>query len=145
MLRAGVPRILIVLFTIALGTNGYYSTVHWTIMTGSIFATITVLGTAFWIDYLRTGRVHFLALVGLFIGIAIGIRPAGLALVPMIAVSAWLKWHQRDVSIALFAAALVLPVTVGLAAERIIYRIEHGARSGELCGRLGDEVDQAAW
>src|SRR4029079_12055797 len=85
LIRAGLSKLLIVLFAIALGANGYFSTLHLTVMTESTFATVTTLATAFWIDYLRTGKVRFLAFAGLLVGIAVGIRPAGIALVPMVA------------------------------------------------------------
>ena len=106
--------------------NGYFSSFQRTIMSESIFFTVTVLAVAFWIDYLRTGQTVFLALLGLSIGLLIGIRPAGILLVPMLAASVRLKWHKRDVSAPLLAAALMLPVMIGPVLEQLLYRAKHG-------------------
>jgi hypothetical protein len=126
LLRAGVSRVLVLFFAIALAVNGYFSSFQLTIMSESIFFTVMVLTLAFWIDYLRTGRAVFLVMTGLGVGFLIGIRPAGIMLVTMLVVSVWLKWHKRDVSRSLLAAALVLPLTIGPVAERLLYRAEHG-------------------
>jgi hypothetical protein len=126
LLRAGVSRILVLFVTIALAVNGYFSSFHHTIMSESVFYTVMAPTVAFWIDYLRTGRAVFLVIVGLGVGLLIGIRPAGIVLVPMLLVSVWLKWRKRDVSAPFLAAALVLPLTMGPLAERLLHRAEHG-------------------
>jgi hypothetical protein len=136
LLRAGVPRIFVAAFAITLGASSYFSTFSRTIMTESLFCTFMVLGLAFWIDYFRTGKVSALALTGFFIGISIGIRPAGVTLAPMLFVSAWLKWRDRDASSWLFALALVVPLALSLLAERIIYHARHGAVSASLSSYL---------
>jgi hypothetical protein len=127
-LRAGASRWMAAGFVLLLGLNAYFSSFQRTILTESLaFATTAVL-LAFFIDYLRTGRVMFLALAGLFIGIGIGIRPAGLFLVPMLFVAAYLNWRQRDVGKSLFLAALLVPVTVGPVAELLMHRAVHDQR-----------------
>jgi hypothetical protein len=77
LLRASIPRSLIVLFVVLLGANGYFSSFHRTIMTESLFFSVMVVGIALAIDYLRGGRVEFLADSGLCTGLLIAIRPAG--------------------------------------------------------------------
>ncbi len=75
LLRAGVARSLVVAFTLLLAGNSYFSSFHHTIMTESISFTVFALTTAWLIDYLRSGKVGFLALAGLCSGLLIGIRP----------------------------------------------------------------------
>jgi hypothetical protein len=128
LLRAGVSRVLVLFVTIALAANGYFSSFHRTIMSESIFFTVMAPTVAFWIDYLRTGRAVFLALIGIGVGFLIAIRPAAVVLVPMLFVAVWLKWHKRDVSGLLLVAALVLPIMIGPIAEHLLYRAEYGER-----------------
>jgi hypothetical protein len=127
--RSGFKRWLIALFAFLLGANLYFSTFQRTIMTESIGFSVIAIATAFLLDYLRTGRALFLALSGFFIGLAIGIRPAGLMIAPMLVVAMWLKWHRRDVSAALLLVALVVPPAGAWGIERLVYTLEHGKRS----------------
>ena len=140
LLRAGAPRVLIVVVTIALAANGYFSGLHRAIMAESLFFSALTIAAAFLIDYLRSGQIGSLAFAGLFIGIGIGIRPAGLFFLPIIPVAAWLKWSQRNVSAWAVAAVAVISLAVGPLLERIAYRAEHGDRHGSivsllLCGK----------
>jgi hypothetical protein len=50
----------------------------------------------------------------------------------MLVVSVWLKWHKRDVSQLLLIAALLLPLVLGPLAERVLHRVEHGARQDSI-------------
>ncbi len=43
----------------------------------------------------------------------------------MIAIAAWLKWHQRRASAAVFAVSLIAPIMVGPALEMVAYRAVH--------------------
>ena len=144
LLRAGVSGVLVLFVTIALAANGYFSSFQRTIMSESIYFSVMAPTVAFWIDYLRTGRTIFLVATGLGIGLLIGIRPAGILLVPMLFVSVWLKWQKRDVSGPPLIAALVLPLTIGPIAERscIVPNTanagppsygDHGRESGDAC------------
>ncbi len=126
LLRAGVPRLLVLLYVIALGGNLAFASFMRTILTESLFFTVTVVALAFLLDYLRTGKIHYLALTGLCFGILVGIRPAGLVLSPFLILAVWLKWPVRNASAALMVAALIIPIAVGPVAERIAYRIAHG-------------------
>ena len=89
---------------------------------------MTILITACWIDYLRTGKAKFLALTGLCVGFSIGIRPPGIMLAPMVVISVWLMWHRRNVSVLVLIAAVIGPLMVGPVVERLLYRVEHGGR-----------------
>ncbi len=126
--RASIRRAWILLFVLLLGTNAHFSSFQKTILTESIGFSVIVVATAFLLDYLRTGRAMWLALAGLFIGLGIGIRPAGIVLLPTLALAAWLKLRRRDVSALVLIAALIVPPAIGPAVERVLYRIEHGAR-----------------
>jgi hypothetical protein len=132
LLRTGVPRLLILVLVLLLGLNGYFSSFHLTILTESLFFSTLVIAAALLIDYLRTGRIGVLAGAGLFVGIGIGLRPVGVLLVPIIPLAAWLKWHRRNVSIAAMLAALILPVALGPAVERLVYRDNHGDQQGSV-------------
>jgi hypothetical protein len=127
--RARIKRVWIVLFVVLLGANSYFASFQRTILTESISFTTIAIATAFLLDYLRTGRALWIALAGLFLGLTIGIRPAGVFLLPMIVLAAWLKWYQRNVSIVVLILAAALPPTLGVAAERLMHRIEHGTRA----------------
>ncbi len=100
-----------------------------TILTESIGFSAIAVTTAFLLDYLRTGRTRWLALAGLFVGLSIAICPAGIVLLPMLVLAAWLKWHRRDVPALVLIAALIVPPAVAVAVERAMHRIEHGART----------------
>ena len=77
LLRAGMPRVLIVLMVVGLLASFHLPSYHWTIMTESIFISVSTIGVAFWLDYFRTGRIQFLAAISLCVGLLIAIRPAG--------------------------------------------------------------------
>ncbi len=132
LLRAGMSRGLVVLFVVLMAANTYFSSFYATILTESLYFTVLVVGLAFWIDYLRAGRAGHLAWAGLCVGLSIGIRPAALVLVPMVVVSVWLKWHQRQASAVLLAVALIVPLAAGALSERLVYRLAHGGASASV-------------
>lgn len=134
--RTGLPRWLIFLFALALGANTYFSSFARTILTESLFVTVMVMTLGCLIDYLRSGQTVFLALSGLGVGIMIGIRPAGVAFLPILIIAALLKRHHRDVSIPMLVAALIAPAATGIVAERIVYRLEHGERNRSILQNL---------
>lgn len=132
LLRAGMPRALIVAFVVLMAGNAYFSTFYATILTESLCFTVLVVCLAYWLDYLREGRARDLALTGLCIGLSIGIRPAAWVLVPMLLISVWLTWHRRRSSALVMAAALILPLAAGVASERVVYRLAHGDESSSV-------------
>jgi hypothetical protein len=128
LLRAGLSRLLTVLFALGMATNVFFTSFYGTIMTEAFFISVMMFASAWWIDYLRTGRAVFLALAGLCVGIATGIRPSGAIFLPMLMISAWLKFHRRDASIPIFLACLIGPVAAPIAAEITLYHVEHGPK-----------------
>ena len=128
LMRARASKWVIAAVAVLFGANSYFSGFHRTIMSESLFFTLTILITAWWIDYLRTGKAKFLALTGLCVGFSIGIRPPGIMLAPMVVISVWLMWHRRNVSVLVLIAAVIGPLVVGPVVERLLYRLEHGGR-----------------
>ncbi len=125
MLRAGCRRALVVVFVIALAANVGFSSIHWTILTESMFSSFSVVMVALLLDYLRTGRLAFIAGAGTMAGILYGIRPAGLTVLPMLILAVWLKWRDRDCSAFTLVATLVITVAIGPAIESFAFRVEH--------------------
>lgn len=129
MLRWSIKRRWIVIFVVLLAANSYFSSFQRTILTESIGFSALAVATSLLLDYLRTGRAVFLAGAALFVGLTIGIRPAGLMIAPMIPIAALLKRKNRDVSAVVLALTAVAPILLGWASERVLYRLEHGDRS----------------
>lgn len=134
--RWSIRRRWLVLLTIAIGANPYFSGFQRTILAESLTFSVLVLCSAFLLDYLRTGRALFLTAVGLLLGVSVGIRPACVTLIPMIPIAALLKRRQRDVSTLLLVVAAVLPIVLGWVPERLLYRLEHGNRSESVTPHL---------
>ena len=79
LLRAGFPRVLLMLFVAALAGNILFGSFHWSILTESIYFSLGVVTTALWIEFFRTGRAMPLAGASLMIGLMCGVRPVGMA------------------------------------------------------------------
>lgn len=126
MMRWGIPRLFVLTFAVVLGANIGFSSFHWTILTESLFFSVTAVVIAFLLDYFRTGRVVHLAVVSLCVGILYGIRPAAITFMPMVFIAVWLLWRRRNVRAPVLLAALLLPLAVGPVAESIAFRSEHG-------------------
>lgn len=126
LMRAGVPRLLVAGFVAALAANTYFPSFHWTIMTESLFCSVGVLAFAACLDFFRTGRVRMLALFSLGVAVMAGIRPIGLALLPLVFVAAWLVARRSAASRGMLLLAVILPMAVGVATEIAARRIEHG-------------------
>jgi hypothetical protein len=132
LMRWDIKRWWVTTIVILLGANTYFSSFQRTILTESIGFSAVLAATALLLDYFRTGRAPFLAGASIFIGLAIGIRPAGVMIVPMLVIAAILMRKVRDVSPGLLAIATIIPVLIGWAPDRVLYRIEHGARSASV-------------
>jgi hypothetical protein len=132
LIRAGLPACLIVVFTLALAGNTAFAALNRTILSEGIYLPVTMVAIAVWLDYLRSGRIGFLAALSFCLGLSIAIRPAGMFLLPMLAIAVWLKWHDRNCSAVLTVAAAVLPLAVAVAAERIPSRIIHGQHTASV-------------
>ena len=74
MLRAGCGRFLVFIFVLALELNVAYSSLHWSILTESLFLSLSAIMVALLLDYFRTGRLVFIASASLCVGILYGIQ-----------------------------------------------------------------------
>lgn len=124
LMRAGFPRVLLGLFVAVLAANVLFSSFHRSILTESIYFSISIVAVGLWIDYFRTGRVLFLALAGLALGLMIGLRPAGIGLIPMQIFAAWLR-RPENVSKWILVVLAIAPIAIGAGSERLIYRLSH--------------------
>lgn len=124
LLCAGFPRLLLALLVAALAGNILFTSFHKSILTESLFFSLLVVATGLWIDYFRTGRVVLLALAGLVVGLMIGVRPVGLAIVPMQLLAVLIR---RTPTVSKWVMVLVAFVPVGLAVggERLLYQVVH--------------------
>lgn len=126
--RLSLPRWMAVAVTVAL-MNPLFAGYHHVILTESIFASVTVLALAAWIEYFRTSRVACLAIASLLVGLLIGIRPAAIGLAPALVISWWMNRPKQRAAAIVALVAAVAPLLVAVAAERSIYRIEQSRRA----------------
>lgn len=126
LLRANCRKSYLVLFSAALGANIGFSSVHWTILTESIYLSLSLLMLSFLLDYLRTGSIRFAAATALMIGLLYGIRPSAITLVPMLFIVLRLKWHKRDHRSWILLSIVAASLAVGPILEAIAFRVEHG-------------------
>lgn len=128
LLRAGFPRVLLLLLVGTLAANVLFTSFHRSILTESVFFSLGVVATGLWIDYFRTGRVAFLALAGLALGLMIGVRPVGMALVPMQLLAVLMR-RSSYLSKWVLVLIAIVPVGIGAGGERLLYRMVHKAPS----------------
>jgi hypothetical protein len=136
LLRTGVPRPLIVLFVALLCVNVYFSSFHRTILAESLFCAVMVGMIAFLLDFLRSGKVIFLALAALGMGLLVGLRPAAVGLVPALLVPVWVKWRSRNATRLVFVGAIAFPFAFGILCEWLAYRVQHGDSRDSIASNL---------
>jgi hypothetical protein len=123
-----MPRALLAAFVLLLAANVLFSSFHRSILTESLYFSGTVLVLGAWLDYFRTGRVWFLVIAGLVLGLMIGLRPAGIGVVPMQLFAVWLR-RPRAFSRWMAIVLAIVPVLIGAGSERLLYRAVHGNKS----------------
>lgn len=126
--KIDVPRTLLAAFVVLLAANVLFSSFHRSILTESLYFSGTAFLLGLWLDYFRTGRIGFLVVAGLVLGLMIGVRPAGIGVVPMHLFVVWLRRPQA-MSKWLLLALTIVPVFVGAGSERLLYRAVHGDKS----------------
>jgi len=129
LLRSGVPKVWLAVMVAAMAGNILFSSFHRSILSESIYFSLSVMAVALWIDYFRTARLSYLAGAGLLLGLVLGIRLAGLGLLPMHVLAVWVR---RPKSVPLWMALVIalLPPLIGVAGERALYYAVH--RSGSI-------------
>lgn len=128
LLRAGVPRVWLALLVAVLAGNVLFSSFHRSILSESIYFSLSVVAVALWVDYFRTARPMYFVGAGLSLGLMLGIRLAGLGLLPVHVLAVWVK---RPKGIPLWAALVLalVPPAVGAGGERVLYYTVHGSGS----------------
>lgn len=124
LLRAKIPRVMLALLVAILAANVLFTSFHRSILTESIYFSISIVAVGLWIDYFGTGRVLFLALAGLALGLMIGFRPAGIGLIPMQVFAAWMRRPEK-LSKWILVVLAILPVGIGAGSERFLYHLVH--------------------
>ena len=125
MLRAGCRRFVVVIFVIVSAANIGFSAYYATILTESLFFSVSAIAIAFLLDYLRTGRFGFIAGASLTVGLLYGVRPAAITLIPMLFVALRLKWDKRNCRAWILVAALIGSLAVGPILESVVFVAEH--------------------
>lgn len=126
MLRANFPRWSVILIVVALAANILFSSFHRSILTESLYFSLSAIAVGLWLDYFRAARLNLLLALGLVLGIMIGVRPAGLGILPMLIIAVWLK-RPENIPKWILLLAVVLPLSIGVGAERLIYKAVHGS------------------
>jgi hypothetical protein len=126
LLRIKIPKLLLALFVAALVGNFLFSSLQRSIMSEALYFPLTMVTVALWIDHFRTGKIAFLGWAGLAVGFAIGVRPIGIALIPMHAIAGWMTWSRKTVTGAIFLLALIVPLGIGPSLEYIVSRAVNG-------------------
>ena len=126
LLRAAFPRWLLVIFVAMLAGNVLFSSFHRSILTESLYFSLTAIAVGLWLDYFRAARLNLLLALGLVLGIMIGVRPAGLGILPMLVIAVWLK-RPENIPKWILLLAVVFPLSIGVGAERLIYKAVHGS------------------
>lgn len=125
LMRVGFPKALLALAVAVLAANVLFSSFHRAILTESIYFSLSLVAVASWIDYLRAGRVSYLAVAGLALGLMLGFRLAGFGLLPLHALTVRVKKPWRS-SRAFALVIALLPVAFGVGAERALHYAVHG-------------------
>lgn len=126
LLRISFPRWLLAIFVTMLAGNVLFSSFHRSILTESLYFSLSAVIVGFWINYFKSARLNYLLAIGLVLGVMIGVRPAGLGILPMILFTVLLK-RPKNVSTAMLLVAIALPVSVGIGAEKLVYKAVHGS------------------
>ncbi|HZL30470.1 MAG TPA: hypothetical protein VFC54_05345 [Pseudolabrys sp.] len=127
--RIDVPRYMLAALVLLLAANVLFSSFHRSILTESLYFSGTAVLLGLWLDYFRSGQGRFLFLAGLILGLMIGVRPAGIGVVPMQLLAAWLRRPPQMISKWLMVALAVAPVMIGAGSERVLYRAVHVDKS----------------
>ena len=99
---------------------------HFSVLTESVFISLTLVVLAQFAVLARdTSILRWVVLSGAT-GLAVAIRPAGLSLVPLIALALVFHWASLRQRVLPVLAAAILPFALVLGAEHLIYHERHG-------------------
>jgi hypothetical protein len=133
--RNGFPRWLLAILVLAMAGNVLFSSFHRSILSESVYFSLTLIAVAQWIDYLRTGHAMRLFWAGIALGLMIGIRLAGVSLVPLHVLAIWLT-RPRGTSVWKALVLAVVPIVICIGAERLLYHAVYGNSTVSQAGYL---------
>lgn len=128
LLRSGFPKTLLGVMVAILAANVLFSSFHRSILTESIYFSLSIVAVGLWIDYFRAGRLPSLLGAGLALGLMIGIRLAGLGLLPLHVLAVWVK-RPKGLPMWLCLVLAIVPPVVGAGGERLLYYVVHRSTS----------------
>ncbi len=135
LLRNGFARWLLAIMVVVLAGNVLFSSFHRSILTESIYFSLTMVAIAWWIGYLRTRSIGLLMAAGLALGLMIGIRPAGAGLLPLHLLAVWIRRPKAcGPLVALVLAGL--PVGIIAGGERVLTYAIQGTSVSSLAPNL---------
>ncbi|AXK79072.1 hypothetical protein DW352_00165 [Pseudolabrys taiwanensis] len=128
LLRSRVPKIWLALLVAMMAGNILFSSFHRSILSESLYFSLSIVAVALWIDYFRTARPAYIVGAGLSLGLMLGIRLAGLGLLPLHLLAVWVK-RPKGVPFWMALLLALLPPLAGIAGERMLYYAVHGSGS----------------
>jgi len=135
LMRLGFPKMLLAIMVALLAGNVLFSSFHRAILSESLFFSLTLLAIAWWLEYLRSTQIGWLMAAGLALGLMIGLRPAGVGLLPLHLLAVWIRRPTvSDRWLAVLFAAL--PLVVGVGGERLIYYSVQGPTTASIAPNL---------
>ena len=121
-----IKKISIFLYVVALVGNIWFISLHKAILTESLYISLNIIAVSSLINFLFNGHIKHLFLFSLTIGLAMGVRPSGVALValmPIILLSAYIRFKKFNWS---WIAVLIVPLFLTQIAERGLHYKYHG-------------------
>ena len=119
---------------IAIAINPELARFHFSLITESLFVSVTVLIIAFLIRTTYRPSWQDAAALSALMGVAIALRPVGYAFLPLLAVLALLRWRDLQPSRLRFLAAAVLPAVLMILLETAVYAAHNGLPRKSLTG-----------
>ena len=129
LIRSGFNRPIVALLAVGLGANFLFSSFHRSILSESLYFSLSAIAIACWIEYFKTAHIKPLMGAGLCLGLMIGTRFAGLGLLPVHLLAVVIN-RAKHRSVWPILAVALLSCLVGVAGERILYIAYHGNASG---------------
>jgi hypothetical protein len=136
MSRALDGKVWASVFVLLCLVNPELNSYHYSVMTESLFMSVSILAMACMLRFLREPSLSAAILASIFVGLSATVRPSAYALIPVLLPMVLFRWRAvQGRRITLLAAAL-LPAMLLCAMERIGTQAYHGAATTSLAGRM---------